>query len=147
METGSNQSVEISQRQLRIIHAAMLLSIVLYGFISLRAPLRPAPQPVVLYGVAAVSVADLGVILVLRSKLLPPPRPISATEPEPRILIANWRSACIVTWALCEAMALFGLVLRYMGFPMREAALFFVAGFLLMLLFAPRRPEGLPSPT
>jgi|SRR5579864_92977 len=147
METSSNQSVETSLRQLRIIHATMLISIVLYAFISLRAPLRPAPQPVVLYGVAAVCVADLGVILVLRSKLLPHQRPISSSEPDPKILVANWRSACIVTWALCEAIALFGLVLRYMGFAMREAALFFVAGFLLMLLFAPRRPEGLPNPT
>lgn len=147
METGSNQSVEISQRQLRIIHAVMLLSIVFYAFMSLRAPLRPAPQPVVLYGVAAVCVADLGVILVLRSKLLPHPRPISSTEPDPRILIANWRRACIVTWAFSEAIALFGIVLRYMGFPMRQAALFFVAGFLLMLLFAPTRPEGLSDPS
>ena len=147
METSSNQSVESSLRQLRIIHTAMLLSIVFYAFMSLRAPSRPAPPPMVLYGVGAVCVADLGVILVLRSKLQPHARPISSTEPDPKILIANWRRACIVIWAFCEAIALFGLVLRYMGVPMREAALFFVAGFLLMLLFAPRRPEGLPNPS
>jgi hypothetical protein len=140
MQSTANMSVETSVRQLRIIHAAMLFSIVLYAFISSRAPLRPTPPPVVLYVIAGVCVANLGVILVLRNKLLANRGPVPAVQADSNVAIARWRSACIITWALCESIALFGLVLRYMGFAMTQAMIFFVAGFVLMALFAPRRP-------
>jgi hypothetical protein len=140
METTKNQSIETSLRQLRIIHAAMLFSIVLYAFISLRAPARPVPPPTVLYAFMFVTLADVGLILVLRNKLLASSGPLSSGQSDDSLVIARWRSACIITWALCESIALFGLVLRYMGFAMTQAMIFFVAGFVLMALFAPRRP-------
>jgi hypothetical protein len=140
METTKNESSETSLRQLRIIHAAMLFSIVLYAFISLRAPARPAPPPTVLYAVVFVALADVGLILILRNKLLASSGPISSGQSDDNVVIARWRSAYIITWALCEAIALFGLVLRYMGFAMTQAMIFFGAGFVLMALFAPRRP-------
>jgi hypothetical protein len=143
MEPADNQSVETSLRQLRIIHAAMLASIVLYAFISYRAPFRPAPQPMIIYAIAAVCVADFAIIVVLRSKLLPRSGMISSTESDPKIVLARWRSACIVTWAMCEAIALFGLVLRYMGFAITQVIWFFIAGFALMTFFTPRQPEQL----
>jgi hypothetical protein len=143
MEPGKYQSIETSLRQLRIVHAAMLVSIVLYAFISSHAPARPAPASVVLYLIAGICVAEFGVILVLRNKLLGSAGPISSSAPDEKIVVARWRTACIVTWAMCEAIGLFGLVLRYLGFPMAQAMCFFVAGFALLLLFAPKRPGQL----
>jgi F0F1-type ATP synthase membrane subunit c/vacuolar-type H+-ATPase subunit K len=40
---------------------------------------------------------------------------------------------------MCETLALFGFVLRFMGFTLSEVAPFYVVGFALMLLFGPRR--------
>ena|SRR5579864_3844900 len=133
--------MEASLKQLRIVHGALLFSIVLYGFVSTHAPARPTPVATVLYAIALLSVALVITILVLRNKLLASAGKVLSNQPEDKVALARWRAAHIITWVLCEAIALYGLVLRYIGFPMSEAVFFFIAGFGLMLLFAPRRPE------
>jgi hypothetical protein len=142
MQPADKVSVETSLRQMRIIHAAMLISIVLYAFISLRLPVHVAPQPTILYGIAFAAVANVGVIFVVRNRLLSTPGPISSPQQNNQGVLARWRTACIVTWALCEAIALYGLVLHFIGFQMSQSLFFFIVGFVLMLLFAPRPPSN-----
>jgi len=55
----------------------------------------------------------------------------------------RWRSGYIVTYALSESLALFGLILRFMGFNLVQVAPFYLAGFILMLFFGPRQPSEL----
>jgi hypothetical protein len=45
-----------------------------------------------------------------------------------------------MTYALSEAIAIFGLLLRFIGFSFSHVASFYVAGFILLLFFGPRRP-------
>jgi F0F1-type ATP synthase membrane subunit c/vacuolar-type H+-ATPase subunit K len=64
-------------------------------------------------------------------------------EPENAGAIARWRGACIVGFALCEMVALYGFVLRVMGFTLTQVSPFYLGGIALMLLFLPRRPDSL----
>lgn len=41
---------------------------------------------------------------------------------------------------LSESIALFGLILRILGFTLSEVMSFYLAGLALMLVFGPRRP-------
>jgi hypothetical protein len=50
-----------------------------------------------------------------------------------------------MTYALSEAIAIFGLVLRLIGFSLSQVAYFYIAGFILLLFFGPRRPVGQAS--
>jgi hypothetical protein len=43
---------------------------------------------------------------------------------------------------LCEALALLGLVLRFMGFRFEQSLPFYVGGFILLFFFGPREPAG-----
>jgi hypothetical protein len=53
--------------------------------------------------------------------------------------LARWRAGIIVTLALSELIALYGFVLRMIGFSLSEVAPFYVAGFTLMLFLGPRK--------
>ena len=132
--------MQSSFRQLRIVHLALLLSIVLYGFVSRRAPAHPTPPPTFLRALALLSVAMVVVIFAVRSKLLADSAEVLVTQPEDKTALARWRTANIFTWVVCESIALYGLVLRFAGLPMRQAVYFFAGGFLLMAFFAPRKP-------
>jgi uncharacterized membrane protein len=54
----------------------------------------------------------------------------------------RWRAGLIITFALCLAVALLGLVLRILGASSSQATPFYLAGALLMLYFVPRRPAS-----
>jgi hypothetical protein len=56
--------------------------------------------------------------------------------------LARWRSGYVLIYALCEAVALYGLVLRFMGFTLTQVAPFYVVGFVLLFFFSPRRPSS-----
>jgi hypothetical protein len=46
------------------------------------------------------------------------------------------------TYALCEALALFGMILRFMGFSFERSLPFYVGGFVLIFFFGPRAPPS-----
>ena len=49
--------------------------------------------------------------------------------------LARWRVGYVVIYALSLSIALYGLVLPFMGFPMSAVAPFLLAGFALILFF------------
>jgi hypothetical protein len=63
-----------------------------------------------------------------------------AIHPEDGLSLNHWRTGYLATYALCEALALFGLVLRFMGCSFQQSVPFFIGGFVLMFFFRPREP-------
>jgi hypothetical protein len=118
----------------------MLVSIIFYGFVSFRVPARPTPTAAFFHAIGLVSILSVVAIFFVRRILLARSEQLLAAQPEDKTSLGRWRSAYIVTWALCESIALYGIVLRFAGFSASQVAPFFIAGFALMLWFAPRRP-------
>jgi hypothetical protein len=48
----------------------------------------------------------------------------------------------LLTYCLSESIALFGIVLNTLGFSLRQAMPFYIAGFVLILLLRPRIPTN-----
>ena len=132
--------MDTSIRQLRIIQSALLISIVLYVFVALHAPVRSHGIPLMILCLALLSGAMAIAVFVIRTKMVGKFEALLATQPDDKLLLSKWRSAYVLMWALCEAIAMYGLTLRYLGFTMPQVAPFFAAGFLLMLVFPARRP-------
>jgi hypothetical protein len=130
-----------SLRQLRTIWMALLASIAIYFLVALHAPARSEGTPVMLFALAATSFALAVVVFVIRRKMLAATEALAASHPDDKVALSRWRTAYIIVWALCEMIAMYGLVLRYLGFSIFQAAPFFASGFLLILLQGPRRPE------
>jgi hypothetical protein len=61
-------------------------------------------------------------------------------HPDDSVTLNHWKSGYITTYALCEALALFGLILRFMGCSFQQSLPFYVGGFVLLSFFGPREP-------
>jgi hypothetical protein len=58
-------------------------------------------------------------------------------------LAQRFMTTSIVTWAICESVAIYGLVLYMLTYEQPKAIPFFAASFALMLIFAPTNiPEA-----
>jgi F0F1-type ATP synthase membrane subunit c/vacuolar-type H+-ATPase subunit K len=133
--------MDSSLRRLQTIRFALLGSIALYFLVSLYSPVASNGSPQLL-GVLALTSAVIAVaVFVLRGKVLRPSASLAAAQPEDAAAISLWRTSHIIIWALCEVIPMYGLLLRYLGSSVIQAAPFFAAGFLLILFFGPRRPE------
>jgi F0F1-type ATP synthase membrane subunit c/vacuolar-type H+-ATPase subunit K len=135
--------MESSLKLLRTVQVAMLISIGLYAFIA--QSYGPAPREVSLafiYTMAALAIFMIGAILVLRGIFVKSAERALRENPEKAVALNRWRAGYIVTFALSEAVALYGVVLRFTGARFSHVAPFFVAGFILLLFFGPRRPSN-----
>ena len=121
----------------------MLVSVVFYAVLAERLTrISEKLSPSFYYAVVVTSVFMIGGIFVLRRFMFSKSEIILAAKPDDKTALFLWRLAQIATFGLCEAVALFGVVLRLTGSNFSGALPFYVAGFLLMLYFAPRRPSN-----
>jgi F0F1-type ATP synthase membrane subunit c/vacuolar-type H+-ATPase subunit K len=135
--------MEPQRKLLQTVRIALLVSIALYVFIGERIgrSTQSTPDRNVYFAITLFAITTVGMtfavwrLFVLRSEV------ILADQPEDTAALKRWRTGYIITYTLCETVALFGFVLRFMGFTLSEVAPFYVVGFALMLLFSPRRPR------
>lgn len=133
--------MDASVKMLRVIQVAMLASIVLYVVIGERLGMVPRlSDPTMFYVLSMATVTIVGVILVVRRTLVAQSSGILRSRPNDAATLGRWRAGYVLTYALSEAIALFGLVLRMIGFSLSQVAPFYIAGFILLLFFGPRRP-------
>lgn len=130
-------------RILRVIQWSMLTSILLYVAVGefLRPPVRVVNSSLS-YMFTTLAVAIVGVIFVVRRTLVLRAAESLVSKPEDALSLNHWRTGYIVTYALCEALALFGLTQRFLGGSLQQSAPYYFAGFILMLFFWPRQPEN-----
>jgi|SRR5215468_6120208 hypothetical protein len=128
-------------KAIRIVQIALLVSVVLYVVVGEKVGSIPKlNNPVVFYVLSLATVTIVGVILVVRRTLVIQSEASLAARPSDLPTLNRWRAGHIMTYALSDAIAVFGLVLRLMGFSLSQVAYFYISGFILLLFFGPRRP-------
>jgi hypothetical protein len=133
--------MESAIKVVRAIQIAMLVSVVLY--VAVGEGIGSGPRlnhSVLFYVLSLVTITIVGVILVVRRTLVLQSAEALAARPNDAATLGRWRAGHIMTYALSEAIAIFGLVLRILGFTLSQVASFYIAGFILLLFFGPRRP-------
>ena len=126
----------------RLIQIALLVSVVLYVAVGELIGRTAAANDVLFYTLSLASISTLGAALVVRRTLVLPAEALLREKPTDPLVQARWRTAYIFLYALCEALALFGLILRIAGFTLVHVWGFYMGGFLLLLLFSPRVPQS-----
>jgi len=130
-----------SLRTLRLLQWSMLASIVLYVVVGEAVGSRARHvEPALSYVFTTLAVGIIGTIFVVRRTLVLRAAETLVRQPEDSLSLAHWRTGYIVTYALCEALALFGLVLRFQGAELQQSLLFYIGGFVLLFFFRPRQP-------
>jgi F0F1-type ATP synthase membrane subunit c/vacuolar-type H+-ATPase subunit K len=134
------------RKTLQLVQGAMLVSILLY--VALGEVLGPQTQrvdPALSYIFSTLAVGIVGTIFVVRRTLVLPAAASLATRPDDALSLDHWQTGYIATYALCEALALFGLVLRFRGSGLQQSLLFYLGGFVLLVFFRPRAPARVSS--
>jgi hypothetical protein len=135
--------MDSARKILQMIRWAMLVSVLLYvavGEFAARPPAAP-PNLLLFYVLTFMAVTMVAVIMMLRRLFIKPAVDALGTLDTSPVIVNRWRTGYIVSYALSEAIALYGLVLRFLGFTLSQVAPFYVAGIILLLLLSPRRSE------
>ena len=126
---------------IRAIQIAMLLSVAIFVLAGEMVGSIPRlSDPTLFYALSLATITIVGVILVVRRTLVLQSAVTLAARPNDVATLNRWRAGYVMTYALSEAIAMFGLVLRLIGFSLSQVASFYIAGFILLLFFGPRRP-------
>jgi len=130
-------------KTLRTLQWAMLGSVVLYVAVGefVASPTVRIDQTLS-YIFSSLAVGVVGTIFVVRRTLVLPAALSLAVRPEDAVSLTHWKTGYIATYVLCEALALFGLVLRIRGSAVQHSLLFYISGFVLLLFFRPRSPAN-----
>ncbi len=127
---------------LRIVQWAMLASIALYAAVGqLAPPIARALDPAMSYLFATLGVAIVGIIFVVRRTLVFRAESSLATQPDEPLSLNQWRTGYIATYALCESLAVFGLILKFMGGGLQASIPYYLSGFILLFFFRPQQPS------
>ena len=130
-------------KTLRAVQWSMLASIALCGIVGeVVGPVSRGVDATLSYLLATLGVAIVGVIFVVRRTLVLQAGESLATRPEDSLSLNHWRTGYIATYALCEALALFGLILRFRASPVQASVPYYLGGFVLLLFFRPRPPAS-----
>jgi hypothetical protein len=133
--------MESARRVLQIMRIMMLLSIVGYGFIGERLRRSAiAPDRDLYFALTLVAITTVGMIFAVRRAFILRSEKLLLAQPDDTAILNRWRTGYVATYALSESVALFGLILRILGFRLFDVAPFYLSGFALMLVFGPRRP-------
>jgi hypothetical protein len=128
-------------RTLRVVQLAMLGSILLYAVVGeLVGPAARAVNPALSYIFTTMGVAIVGIIFVVRRTLVLRSAETLAANPEDSLTLNHWKTGYVATYALCEALAVFGIVLRFTGFNFQQSLPFYVGSLVLLFFFGPRKP-------
>jgi hypothetical protein len=124
----------------------MLVSVLLYAIVGEAIGPRPrGVNPTLSYLFTTAAVAVIGVIFVVRRTLVLRAAGSLATHPDDSISLSHWRTGYVATYALCEALALFGLALRFLGDNFQQSLPLYIGGFTLLAFFRPRAPVSASS--
>lgn len=130
-------------KTLRAVQWFMLVSILAY--IALGEAVGPgahAVNPTLNYLFSTFAVAIVGSIFVVRRTLVFRAAENLAVHPDDSVSLGHWRTGYLATYCLCESLALFGFVLRFLGCNLLQSAPFYFGGFLLLFFFRPRQPAS-----
>lgn len=130
-------------KTLRTVQWSMLLSVLLYAVLGeILGPRARYVDPALSYIFSTLAVGIVGTIFVVRRTLVLRAAASLAEHPDDLLSLNHWKTGYFATYGLCEALALFGLVLRFRGSPMQQSLLFYIGGFVLLFFFRPTQPAS-----
>jgi hypothetical protein len=130
--------MEATRKFIQTVRFILAGAVVIYALLVWWLPSSATPNPIILRVITGVCVLEVVVVFVRRRVRLSPVEAILANQPEDAKALARLRQGYVVTYAISLSIALYGLVLHFLGFSMSQVAPFFLVGFVLILFFRPK---------
>lgn len=134
-------SADSAFRTLRIVHLILIVSMLVYIWLPSHLRVRPSQllNPVVYGALVVMALFLVGAIVLIRNLMLQRSMDQLALRPGDSGLLRRWYQGYVIIFCLCEAIVLYGFVLRFMGATLLQSVPFYLGGLALMLCFAPKR--------
>ena len=131
-------------RLVRQVQIAMLVSIALYLVAGerLARTLAHHPANALFHALSFISISIVGATVVVRRTLVLGSEALLKETPDDTLAATRWRTGYLILYVLCEALGVFGLILRMAGFTLANVWGFYLGGVLLLLLYSPRAPRS-----
>ncbi len=140
--------IESVVRQMRMLHWGLLVSLVLYVVVGEKLGPAEARGPEHLArAFIPLLILTAGVAAVIRQRMVRPAEEALQLRPDDLAALGRWRSGSLISYVLCEAVALYGFVLRMLGQTLWQAGPFYAVAILLMLVWTPRLQVPAPGQT
>lgn len=126
----------------------MLSSIAVYAFIIKQFPSNAQANPIIYYALLLLAIWVLVGLFLFRQKFVKASENVLVTNPGDLVAQKRWRTGYLIMYAFSDAIALYGVVLHFLGFRTTQVAPFLIAGFLLIVFYPPTVPatsRGEPS--
>lgn len=123
----------------RILNGVFLISIPMYAAVGeLFGQTGGGAGKIVRGAVIAVSLMNVGIAQLFGRKMVTAAEGALARNASDDAALGRWRQGHLITYVLCESVAMFGLAFRMLGGEPMQAAPLYVLAFALMLVWAPR---------
>jgi hypothetical protein len=129
-----------SVRTVQVVRLWMLIAVGAYFLIAVRLPAtaHDAPPRMVEIGVVIVSMACVGSVFYFHSKYVLRSEALMRETPGDAQATKRWAKGYIAIYVLSVAVALYGMVLHFLGAPPAHIVPFFIVGAALLFWFKPR---------
>ena len=128
-------------KTLKIAQWAFLASVLFYIVVGeIVGPSSHRVDTTLSYAFATVGVSIVGMIFVVRRTLVLRASETLATHPDDLLSLNQFRTGYLATYALCEVLALFGIILRFTGCNLQQSLPYYLSGLVLLSFFRPKAP-------
>jgi F0F1-type ATP synthase membrane subunit c/vacuolar-type H+-ATPase subunit K len=125
----------------RILHGAFLISIPIYAAVGeFFGQTGAGPGKIIRGALIALSLMNVGIAQLFAREMVTAAEEALARNASDDSALGRWRQGHLITFVLCESVALFGFVFRMLGGDSLQAAPLYVLSFALLLIWVPR-PE------
>ena len=136
--------VEASRKFIQTVRFILAVAVVMYLLVILRLHSSAKANPIILRAIGLVAITEAILIFVLRRIQTLPLEALLENQSQDAKVLFRWRQSYLVNYCLSLSIALYGLVLHFLGFTLPQIAPFFIAGFALIAFLGPR---AVPSST
>jgi len=147
-EAATSGDTDFQPFTLWLIWGALLFAMAMYGvmtqFISSDDPMPASSLQTFIIALSVVSASEVPVIWFLRRTMFYK-RLDDGTFSNIDDLQQTYFTTCIIIWALCESIAIYGFVLAVMSSHVTYYFPFALAGAILMLFFRPNLQQAVDA--
>jgi hypothetical protein len=126
-------------RWARTLRGVFLLTIPLFIYaLTLVPKAERSVSPTIVAALAVLSATDVMVAAVLRARNITPAIEALRTNPDDTLALGKWRSGIVSSFTHAETVALFGVLLKFLGASWTVAGPFFAVAVLLLVIWRPK---------
>jgi hypothetical protein len=127
-------------RLVRMIQFVLIFSVLIYVVVGESIGPKEARDVRMIYiAFGVLTLIQTGFIFLMRSTLIEKATAALRLDAGDSLTLGRWQALMVVTLAMSESVALYGLVVRVLGASLKEASIFYGAGILLLFLCSPRK--------